>query len=168
MEYYTKLKENNFAFTAVDNFRGGGYIMNDGLFLSLNNDKEKFIDKVANKLGGLHSVFDRYLRTLEFPRGECTSRLLKATDDNAIAINDGTNYDWESPYIDLPKKALTEEQFTALTAFLDKIMLSIKKKVVVENKNVYSPEHKTGAFKEFNLEESLPEDVLAYIRSLYN
>ena len=166
MEYYTKLKENNFAFTAVDNFRGGGYIMNDGLFLSLNNDKEKFIDKVANKLGGIHSVFDRYLRTLEFPRGECTSRLLKVTDDNAIVINDGTNYDWESPYIDLPNNAPSEEQYAAMLAFLDKVMNSAKKKVMVENKKAPRG-HGSSAFKEFNLEESLPEAVITYIRSLY-
>ena len=146
MIYYDLLQENNFVFD--ESFAGVGYIMKDGLFLSLKANKDKF-----EKFGDLFNSFNRYLLTLSNP-GAIYPRLLKSTEDNAIVV-DGYN-------IDLPKESLTEEQYNALTSLFNKRVIEFNRPVNILNS------YKVPHSKSFDLKNNSVEYIISFIKGLYN
>lgn len=129
---YENLKEKNITFSnAIP--RGASYIMGDGLFLDLLASKEKVVAKErADKSYVTHPQFVDYLVRVGLIDKRCEKPLLDS--DNAIAINDGTNYIKEAAYICLPFIEPSAEQYESLLNWLTNLM-SISPVVQIETKN---------------------------------
>lgn len=129
---YENLKEKNISFSdAIP--KGASYIMGDGLFLDLLASKEIVVAKErADKTYVTHPQFVDYLVRAGLIDKRCEKPLLDS--DNAIAINDGTNYIKEAAYICLPFIEPSTEQFESLLNWLTNLM-SISPVVQIETKN---------------------------------
>lgn len=140
-----KLEEAGFEFTD-DYFRGSGFLFPDGKYLNLASDTNRSaLNEFASRVGCVaHHQLDRYIKdhglvpqaelegiigynhTLKKPYFICAlqDRIVEHTD-NAIVVNDGTNYRWENCYIDLNVFARpTEAQFKKLELWIDNIIYS--------------------------------------------
>lgn len=129
-----KLEEAGIVFSD-DYSRGSGFLFPDGKFLCMTNQTDPFFkrnivahhimdDYIATK--GMMSMED-YRNVKEFNNiKDCPAfqlamqtRVLEHTD-GAITLNDGTNYNWENCYLELPPlKPVTQQQYDALLRWLD-------------------------------------------------
>ena len=81
--------------------------------------------------------------------------------DNAIRINDGSNFAFEV-LVGLPENKPTYDQFEALESWLNSIYNKNKFYVSVGNEIV------SEVFQKYDLHYYLPEDVVKRIKNYYN
>ena len=147
---YPQLLKDGFKFTDTPAF-GAGYIMQDGKFLFLENNRNLLTaDKITHF----------YLITKGYIQDTSASRVLCQTD-NAIRINDGINFSYEA-LIGLPKNKLTVEQERSLEAWLYYMLEKNKYLIQVGNELV------AAVFQIYNLKEQMPEKVISKIKTYYN
>lgn len=152
---YHKLVEDGFIFNNMPNGSGAAYIMQDGNFLFLEQNKKFFsTDRIT------HGSLDFYLIKQGYVKQTEASRILCQTD-NAIRINDGSNFIFEV-LIGLPQFKPTIEQFESLENWLYKNIENKKYFVSVGNELV------SEVFQQYNLKEQLPEEVIKKIKNYYN
>lgn len=151
---YQDLIHDGFIFKNTPDGQGAAYIMPDGKFLFLEQNRQFFETDIIT-----HGALDIYLDTHNYTNTVAT-RVLCQTD-NAIRINDGTNFMYEV-LIGLPENKLTIEQENSLIDWLYSLMSRNKYKVSVGNDIV------SEAFQVYNLREVFPEEVIKKIRSYYN
>ena len=178
-----KLEEKGLVFT--DEFlKGAAYLFPDGKYLCLVNTKNKelLLDDHDRPGPVGHYSADWFIKrndllepdsinailayndTLDKSPGtnRLQERLLEHTD-GAIVVNDGTNWFWETAYVDLPPAHKpTEEQLQALTLWLDNC---IYRKVDKFNVSIGSTlkEYYTDRYSEVSV-----DDIIKDIRNLYN
>ena len=174
-----KLEEAGFEFT--DNFfRGSGFLFPDGMYLNLASDVNRSaldtykVGCVAHhhldsyiKDHGLISA-DEYNRIIEYnhtlkkPYFICAlqDRIVEHTD-NAIVVNDGTNYIWENCYIDLNVfERPTEAQLKQLEMWIDNVIYSQAPKL-----DIGFGEHITSY--EIGDEGYTTDEIIKEIKKLY-
>jgi hypothetical protein len=134
-----KLEEAGIVFSD-DYARGSGFLFPDGKFLCMVNQTDPFFERsvVAHHIMDDYIAdkgmlgWDDYRNVQEFnhikpqPKFQIAlqTRVLEHTD-GAITLNDGTNYNWENCYIDLPPlKPVSQQQYDALLRWLDDKILS--------------------------------------------
>lgn len=151
---YHQLLKDGFKFTDTPTF-GAGYIMQDGKFLFLEKNRNLLAaDKIT------HGALDFYLITKGYIQDTSASRVLCQTD-NAVRINDGTNFSYEA-LIGLPKNKLTADQESSLEAWLYYMLEKNKYLIQVGNELV------AAVFQVYNLKEQPPEKVISKIKTYYN
>lgn len=128
------------GFTFMDDCgNGAAFLFPDGKYLCLARQKEfddctvKAHHMLDNYIYGNALIeLDKYKKICEFNDikdvpafiRSLQTRIVEHTD-GAITLNDGTNYDWENCYVDLPPlKDVTESQYSALLRWLDKLILN--------------------------------------------
>lgn len=176
-----KLEEAGFEFTDTY-FRGSGFLFPDGKYLNLASDTNRSaLKEFVGKVGCVaHHQLDRYIRdhnlisqdeydeirgynlTLKKPYFICAlqDRIVEHTD-NAIVVNDGTNYRWENCYIDLNVFARpTEAQFKQLEMWIDNIIYSQAPKL-----DIGFGEHITSY--EIGDEGYTTDEIIKEIKKLY-
>lgn len=138
--------------------KGSSYIMSDGKFVDLN--VSQLYPKYKIKY---HEEFDRQLgRLINKIRYQFQEK------ENAIRINDGSNFKWEMAYISLPKKKITTKQEISLINFMYTLMEYKVPQVYIGNEK-YDPVKPTPIkiydFLTLNNESGyLPEDIIKEIR----
>jgi len=157
MAYYQLLKDLGFVFTkSIPS--GASYIMNDGMFLDITSSM-KIIDPSRTITKGTHPAIDEFLIENGYINSnENISRIL-CTSDNAIRINDGTNFRSEV-VIGLPSSRPTETQFKSLENWL----YSIFSKGGVDVGNDIS----SNIFKHYDFNDYLPEYIIKKIKIYYS
>lgn len=154
---YKQLIERGFKFNTEPKM-GAAYLMSDGMFLNM-DDNSKILKHSANHV--THPDLDYYLEDENIFNLSPNRSLVKT--DNAIRLNDGTNFEEENAVISLPKKPLTNKQYNQLENWLYKIMY------VSEGVDVGDEE--TDIFDHYNFlpkEDGLaPEDIIKRIRNRY-
>lgn len=153
---YDQLIADGFKFsdTPADG-RGSAYIMKDGKFLFLEQNKEIFKTHFVT-----HGTLDLYLQDNGYISADSlASRVLCQTDD-AIRINDGKNFAFET-VIGLPKNKLTFDQFSALEDWLWDMIVRRKYRIAVGNELV------SEVFRSYNLQEVDPSYVIKRIETYY-
>ena len=153
---YNKLISDGFVFTQRPDYTGSAYIMPDGKFLFL--ELNKGLLEVSGKV--THGALDSYLIKNHYIKDTNATRVLCQTD-NAIRINDGSNFAFEV-LIGLPEKKPTYDQFEALESWLDSICNKNKFYVSVGNEIV------SEVFQKYDLHYYLPEDIIKRIKNYYN
>ena len=153
---YNKLISDGFIFTQRPDYTGSAYIMPDGKFLFL--ELNKGLLEVSGKV--THGALDSYLIKNHYIKDTNATRVLCQTD-NAIRINDGSNFAFEV-LIGLPEKKPTYDQFEALESWLDSICNKNKFYVSVGNEIV------SEVFQKYDLHYYLPEDIIKRIKNYYN
>ena len=153
---YNKLISDGFVFTQKPDYTGSAYIMPDGKFLFL--ELNKGLLEVSGKV--THGALDFYLIKNHYIKDTDATRVLCQTD-NAIRINDGSNFAFEV-LIGLPEKKPTYDQFEALESWLDSIYHKNKFYVSVGNEIV------SEVFQKYDLRYYLPEDIIKRIKNYYN
>lgn len=153
---YNKLISDGFIFTQRPDYNGSAYIMPDGKFLFL--ELNKGLLGVSGNV--THGALDFYLIKNHYIKGTDATRVLCQTD-NAIRINDGSNFAFEV-LIGLPEKKPTYDQFEALESWLDSIYHKNKFYVSVGNEIV------SEVFQKYDLRYYLPEDIIKRIKNYYN
>lgn len=153
---YNFLKDDEFVFSDSLDGSGAAYIMPDGLFLFLENNRDKL--NFTNKI--THGSLDYYLNRRGIISDDNASRVL-CKSDNAIRINDGSNFSFEV-LIGLPQKKPTWEQFNALENWLYYLISKKKYQVQVGDEQV------STVFMTYDLKEDLPEDVVSRIKTYYS
>jgi len=153
---YQKLLDNGFIFS--NKVRPGAcYIMNDGKFLSIEDNKD-ILGLDSNDIA-CHPQLDVFvLENNLIPEGSLVNRVLCETD-NAIRVNDGSNLK-EETVIGLPEKEPTSSQYNSLIDWLYDLML---KRTFV---NV-GDEINSKVFKRYDLKETFPEDIVKKIKAYY-
>ena len=153
---YNKLISDGFIFTQKPDYTGSAYIMPDGKFLFL--ELNKGLLEVSGKV--THGALDFYVIKSHYIKDTNATRVLCQTD-NAIRINDGSNFAFEV-LIGLPEKKPTYDQFEALESWLDSIYHKNKFYVSVGNEIV------SEVFQKYDLRYYLPEDIIKRIKNYYN
>ena len=153
---YNQLISDGFIFTQKPDYIGSAYIMPDGKFLFL--ELNKGLLGVSGKV--THGALDFYLIKNHYIKSTDATRVLCQTD-NAIRINDGSNFAFEV-LIGLPEKKPTYDQFEALESWLDSIYNKNKFYVSVGNEIV------SEVFQKYDLHYYLPEDIIKRIKNYYN
>ena len=171
---YEKLKE--LGIKVTKNIpKGSTILFPDGYFLDLYENRDKIIQSTRHHL--IHFDIERFIlenklfdyvqyaekapeRMFKLPG--CNKKILLVSD-NAIYLQDGTNWDFENCYIELPKEKLTEAQEKALLLWLDNLRYTTKLKngelqVVKEAKVLYFDLYDTNL---------IAEDILKKIKMLY-
>ncbi len=145
--------------------KGASYIMQDGLFLDLFASKDIVIaPERADKRFVTHPQFVDYLVRVGLLDRRYEKPLLDS--DNAIAINDGTNYIKEAAYICLPPNPLASPQYEALLNWLTYVM-TISPTVQIETKGKIPI--RIYPFASVNNENGFtPEDIIKDIKRMYN
>lgn len=152
---YSTLIKQGFVFSDKPDGTGAAYIMPDGKFLFLEQNREFF-----NTAKITHGALDFYLIQNKLIKNTEASRVLCQTD-NAIRINDGSNFSFEV-LVGLPKNKLTYDQLDALESWLYNLISKHKFYVSVGNELV------SEVFQRYNLKEQLPETVINKIKTYYN
>ena len=152
---YNLLKNANITFT--NNVPNGiSFIMEDGKFLDVESSKDVILDQEQNyEIGHKinHSTFENYLyRVGLINKTDIKSLVLT---DNAIAINDGSNYACEAAYFNLPQNEPTTAQYNSLADWLTQLcgkcdivqleerrkkMIKVYRLISLENEQAYTPE----------------------------
>ena len=161
---YNALKERNLVFI-TNPPKGASYIMEDGKFLDLNNSADIVLSpECGNREFVTHPMLADYLVREGLLDEMCQKPLLDT--DNAIAINDGTNYIREAAYICLPKEMPNGAQFGALLNWFTYLMtispsvqIETKEKVPVKIYDFVSLESEYGW---------TPENIIKDIKRMYN
>lgn len=153
-DMYPLLIKDGFIFETEPVGRGAAYIMPDGKFLFLEENKDLL---EGSKI--THGSLDYYLHYNEYVSDSDASRILCQTD-NAIRINDGYNFSFEV-LIGLPEKQISYEQEDALEKWLDELAHRRINKVIVGD------EISANVYKGYDLTETMPEDIIKKIRSYY-
>lgn len=156
---YDILVRNGFIFSNEPITAGAGYIMSEGkyLFLELNKD---LLDTSGISTKITHGALDFYLIDHKYIQPTEATRILCQTD-NAIRINDGTNFGYEV-LIGLPQYKISPEQAAALETWLYYLLNKNKTMVQVGNELVSS------VFQTYNLKEQSPEEIVKKILNYYN
>ena len=153
---YNKLISDGFILTQKPDYTGSAYIMPDGkfLFLELNKGLLEVSGKVTPGALDFYLIKNHYIKDTDATRVLCQT-------DNAIRINDGSNFAFEV-LIGLPEKKPTYDQFEALESWLDSIYHKNKFYVSVGNEIV------SEVFQKYDLRYYLPEDIIKRIKNYYN
>ena len=166
MNLYDELKQRHLTF--VNNPPAPvSYIMQDGKYLDLDTSRNVICETVNNSTKVTHRVLDVYCKTQGLVEQQLDKTLVKT--DNAIALNDGTNFAFETAYFILPKQEPTNEQYDSLLQWLDSILAKTNKVqieddrkqrlylydlVSLENDNGYTPEQIIQDVKRMYVERS--------------
>lgn len=131
MAYYQILKDRGLTFDDTPQV-GAAYIMNDGKFLSITNNKNILQEHPSPTKKCVHYDLDFFL----FKEGILPEKRVRVLldSDNAIRLNDGTNFIQESAYMSLPVLEPSAEQYLSLLAWLDYVM-TISKTIQIEDGN---------------------------------
>lgn len=164
MAIYNDLKNTQLVFSN-SYVQGASYIMNDGKFIDFRSSNNLLLSpEQENRTRATHIDFDRYLIVNEFINTEKKQHKLLVNSDNAIAINDGSNFTVEKPYFVLPPNKPTNAQFSALLNWLD-YLTTISDLVQIENttKNVSQRFY----FKKQENDGWLTDDIIKEIKKMY-
>ena len=174
-----KLIENQIIFS-LQFTKGASFLLPDGSFCNIN---EQIIENDTGRTEKwwAHYQLDRFITSraiiseddakkihLDNTAGKRPSfiislqeRILRYTD-NACVLNDGSNYEWENCYIDLPPEIPKDKQLEKLILWLD-------------DRHYYNPANKrrldvslNSEIKTFNLNQDSTDDIIKEIRKLYN
>lgn len=156
MAFYDLLRKLGFTFTTSIP-HGAAYIMNDGQFLDITASM-KVIDPSGTLNKGTHPAIDEFLIDNGYLENNGNISRILCTSDNAIRINDGSNFRSEL-VIGLPKARPTEAQFRSLENWLYHIFS--KGGVDVGNDN------SSNIFKHYDFNHYLPEDIIKRIKMYY-
>ena len=156
--------------------RGSSYILSDGTFCNLAIQENFSQQRVV-----AHHVLDRFINDNKLITEEeraqikefndskgrpyfiiaLQERILKYTD-GACVINDGTNFNWENCFVDLPEEMPKGKQLDTLIMWLDEM-------------HYKNPSNKRRLeigldkkFKTFNLDEDSTDDMIKEIKRLYD
>lgn len=154
--YYEILKKLGFTFTSSVP-TGPAYIMNDGMFLDIKSSM-KIIDP-SNTLQPTHPAVDEYLIEEGYIDSNAEVSRVLCDADNAIRVNDGTNF-LQEVVVGLPKQEPTTAQYNSLEEWL--WSMTSKGSVAVGD------ERSTNIFKVYNFEENMPEDIINKIKNYYS
>ena len=163
MSLYNELKQRNITF--VNNPpRCASYIMEDGKYLDINASMSIMFDN-ANRNNSIvtHAPIDVYCKEQDLVEEQLHKTLVKT--DNAIAINDGTNFAFETAYFILPEQEPTNEQYAALLQWLDSI-LTITNQVQIED----DMKHRLYLYDLVSLENDngyTPEQIIQDVKRMY-
>lgn len=154
-DLYEVLLSAGFKFSDIPDGVGSAYIMRDGKFLFLEQNKD-----ILEASTVTHGTLDLWLQENGYI-GEYTmaSRLLCQTD-GAIRINDGTNFSLET-IIGLPEKQISFEQSKSLDAWMWSMIRRNKFSITVGNELV------SEAFRTYDLREVDPKYVTRRIDAYY-
>jgi hypothetical protein len=154
-DLYSQLIKDGFKFSNTPDGIGSAYIMKDGKFLFLEQNKAVLNSNIVT-----HGTLDLYLQDKGYiSEDTLASRVLCQTDD-AIRINDGKNFFFET-IIGLPKNKITAEQTKALEDWIWSMMSRRKYHIAVGNELV------SEVFRSYNLSEVDPSYVTSRINTYY-
>jgi hypothetical protein len=155
-DLYPRLVADGFKFSdSPDGGSGSAYIMRDGKFLFLEQNKEIFGTPFVT-----HGTLDLYLQENGYiSEDTLASRVLCQTDD-AIRINDGKNFAFET-VVGLPQNKISYDQLEALEDWMWDMMTRRKYRIAVGNELV------SEVFKSYNLQEVDPSYVIKRIETYY-
>lgn len=162
-ELTSKLKELGFKFTNnIPN--GASYLLKDGTFLSMEDNRD--ILKPINKKA-THPDLDYYLLDKELINiGDNANRAL-ISNDNAIRLNDGTNFRNEGAMITLPTTSLTPIQYKKLEDWLYNLMYFSKEVEIDTIDNSYYNKY-NFIVNPYSNEGYTPEEIIKDIKSKYS
>jgi len=174
----------NSKFTFSDNYATGcSFLFPDGKYLNLveNNDRIKeiigdrgpvpahhLLDRCINKLRLVseedEEVIREYNNTFEKPMYQiCLQQRIVEHTDQAIVLNDGTNFHWENSYIDLPVTGnITPEQLNKLTLWIDNVVGGIQSRLDVG----YGTNIKSYQLKGYD--STTTDEIIKDIKRLYH
>ena len=163
MAIYNQLKNKQLVFS--NNYvQGSSYIMNDGKYLDIKSSKQIIYPQdYQSRTKITHASFDHYLQRVELSPTKVYKYLVES--DNAIALNDGTNFNVEKPYFVLPQNKPTNAQFTSLLNWLDYIT-TISDLVQIED--VRNQVSQSFYFKKPDNDGWLTDDIIKEIKKMYN
>lgn len=154
-DLYDQLIKDGFKFSATADGVGSAYIMRDGKFLFLEQNK-----KLLNATTITHGTLDLYLQDKGYISEDTLASRILCQTDNAIRINDGKNFLFET-IIGLPKNKITTAQLEALEEWLWYMKSRRKYRIAVGNELV------SEVFRSYNLNEVDPMYVINKIITYY-
>lgn len=154
-DLYDQLIKDGFKFSSTANGVGSAYIMRDGKFLFLEQNKE-----LLNATTITHGTLDLYLQDKGYISEDTLASRILCQTDNAIRINDGKNFLFET-IIGLPKNKITTAQLEALEEWLWYMKSRRKDHIAVGNELV------SEVFRSYNLNEVDPRYVINRIITYY-
>lgn len=156
MSYYGLLKELGFSFTSKVP-AGAAYIMPDGKFLDLSASM-KVIDPSGSSKA-THPALDEFLIEKGYLGDDGQISRVLCSSDNAIRVNDGTNFSREL-VVGLPPVRPTDAQFASLENWLYSVFS--KGGVDVGNASLDGAQ-----VKHYDFSSTLPEEVIKNIKRFY-
>lgn len=155
---YEKLIEKELIFVNIPPV-GSSYIMSDGKFLDLkNNAIQNKMENCPSNSKPNHVLLDGYILSQINNELEHKHDILKHTD-NGVKLNDGTMYEFEKPYVDLPSNNLTTEQYASLELWLTNVLTKTELIYVGFNNNRH--------YKTFYTENATAKQIIKEIKKLY-
>ena len=152
---YDQLIKDGFKFIDTPEGVGSAYIMKDGKFLFLEQNKAILNSDIIT-----HGTLDLYLQENGYiSKDTLASRILCQTDD-AIRINDGKNFFFET-IIGLPKNKITAAQTKALEDWMWGMIAKHKYHIAIGNELL------SEVFRSYNLSEVNPSYVINRINAYY-
>lgn len=162
MSLYNELKQRNITF--VNNPpRFASYIMEDGKYLDIDTSRNVMCGRINPNTKITHAPLDVYCKEQGLVEEQLHKTLVKT--DNAIAINDGTNFAFETAYFILPEQEPTNAQYTSLLQWLDSI-LTVTNQVQIED----DMKHRLYLYDLVSLENDngyTPEQIIQDIKRMY-
>lgn len=167
---YEKLLELGFKFTKNPP-KGSTMLFPNGDFLDLYENRELLGLKTKREQLIHHDLEDLLLKKGICSYKDCAERLttpgcnkkLFISTDNAIYMQDGTNWYFENCYLELPKERITEEQEKSLLLWLDNLFYNVK----LKNKELQVVKDKRIIYFNYNDKEFISEDIIKKIKMLY-
>lgn len=154
-DLYDQLIKDGFKFSDTAEGVGSAYIMRDGKFLFLEQNKE-----LLNATTITHGTLDLYLQDKGYISEDTLASRILCQTDNAIRINDGKNFFFET-LIGLPKNKITTAQLEALEDWMWHMKARHKHYIAVGNELV------SEVFRSYNLNEVDPRYVINRIITYY-
>ncbi len=154
-DLYDQLIKDGFIFSASPDGVGSAYIMKDGKFLFLEQNRKRFDSNVI-----AHGALDLYLQRKGYVDEDTLASRILCQTDNAIRINDGKNFAFET-IIGLPKNKITTAQVEALESWLQRMFDNCKYNIAVGNELV------SEVFRTYDLREVDPEYITSRINTYY-
>lgn len=162
---YNLLKNANITFT--NNVPNGiSFIMEDGKFLDVESSRGIILDQenhYESEIKINHSTFEGFLYRIGLINEQNIKSLVLT--DNAIAINDGSNYACEAAYLNLPQNEPTTAQYNSLADWLthlcgkcDIVQLEERRKKLIKVYNLISVN---------NEQAYTPEEIIQDIKRMY-
>lgn len=170
-----KLEEHNIKFSE-SYLKGSSFLLSDGTYCNLIEQDELGTNKFL-----AHHMLDRYIVDKNIITQEqrdeirrenekrkrpyfiisLQERILRYTD-NAITLNDGSNFGWENCYVDLPNEMPKDKQLEKLILWLDDRHYKNPK-----NKRRLDVSLEDNVIT-FNLDNDSTDDIIKEIKKLYN
>ncbi len=154
-DLYDQLIKDGFKFSDTADGVGSAYIMRDGKFLFLEQNRE-----LLNATTITHGTLDIYLQDKGYISEDILASRVLCQTDNAIRINDGKNFFFET-IIGLPKNKITSAQTKALEDWMWNMQSRHKYHIAVGNELV------SEVFRSYNLRDVEPSYVISRINTYY-